>query len=161
MEHLLQATNLAPTPEPVEQGTPCPFPLVPSRPPLTLTAFAVPVAPQDPTPDPDAPRTRTSTRQSTAARPPGPWTKERRARWTKDEDDELIALVRVSPPLTWGQIAEGISTERASAGCMMRWYNHVRKVAGGESLVLPSFWGECFRGIRQGDSSLPGHAGQA
>jgi len=54
-----------------------------------------------------------------------------RARWSASEDDRLVHLVRVVPPLTWNEI--GAEMGRAPTGCSMRWYKFLRdRVARGE-----------------------------
>ena len=56
--------------------------------------------------------------------------KSARIRWTPQEDEELIRLVKEEPPLTWTQMGERMG--RPGAGCAMRWYNFVRQQVGGE-----------------------------
>ncbi|GJN94020.1 hypothetical protein Rhopal_007083-T1 [Rhodotorula paludigena] len=51
-----------------------------------------------------------------------------RARWTPQEDQTLVDLVRIDPPLTWTEIGKRMG--RPGTGCGMRWYKFLRdKVA--------------------------------
>ncbi|GAA6059668.1 hypothetical protein JCM10212_000055 [Sporobolomyces blumeae] len=54
--------------------------------------------------------------------------KSGRSRWTLEEDETLIQLVKEEPPLTWTQMGERMG--RPGAGCAMRWYNFVRQQVG-------------------------------
>ncbi|GAA5830420.1 hypothetical protein JCM3766R1_002710 [Sporobolomyces carnicolor] len=54
--------------------------------------------------------------------------KPTRIRWTAQEDEILINLIKEEPPLTWTQMGERMG--RPGAGCAMRWYNFIRQQVG-------------------------------
>lgn len=58
--------------------------------------------------------------------------------WTPQDDNQLIALVRMkNPPLSWSEIGDRMERRKGASECLKRWYGGVKGVAGDVVRVEP------------------------